>query len=902
MTGTREGRVVRRYVLRPQPTEAAHSEIEHHIQELVDRLEAEGLLREAALAEALRRFGDPAAYRGRLELTERRRRRKMRRIEWWWVVRSAFIQTLRTMRRHPGYALGVIFTLGLGVGANAAMFRVLDRLLFQPPLHVVDHEQVRRVTIERTFLGQMRRGTSIAFPDFADLKAHGGFAEVAPLTGALWSTLGSGADATRVRAAQVGYELFPLLGVRPALGRFFGPDEDREGAAHTAVVSQEYWHRALGRSGDVLGRTLEIAGAPYTVIGVAPLGFTGVDLGSVDVWLPIRAVNTGYPGLQSRNYQWLRAVVRLSDGIDVAAAEEAATALHRAGREETIRAGNYDPDVRIALDPLIQARGPEASAESRVARWLGGVSFVVLLIACANVANLLLARGMRRQREVSLRLALGAERVRMVAFLVGESLILALLGAGVALLLATWGGAGIRRVLLPGVAFPGPAVGARLLAFTLLAAAVAGFAAALGPALQSTRSDLGRDLTGSAGTSARRSRTRALLTAGQAALAAVLLAGAGLFVKSVAEVRRLDLGLDVNQLALVTLETTGPDTPPDELYGRAMERLAQVPGIRAAAATSTPFQWALAQPVRVPGWDSLPTLPGGGPYYQLVTDGYFETVGLSVTTGRDLSERDGPGDAKVTVVSETMAKTLWPLGDALGQCIYIGGAAPRRGTAPATPPQPVECTTVVGVVEDASRGDLQEEPYMAYYLPHAQGQGRIGGVYVRTDGSARKAVSAATLSLRSLDPSVRFVTVQPLRELIDPQARSWTLGAWMFTIFGVLALIVAAIGLYSVLAFDVAQSTREIGIRSALGAERQRLLGSVLLRGMGMVVTGVAVGLVITLAAAPYAEDLLFRVSPRDPLVLGIATASLLAVALAASLLPGLRATRVDAMQALRTE
>jgi predicted permease len=890
---------VRLSPLPPEPAEAARSEVEHHIEELADRLEQEGRPREQALAEARRRFGNPALYRGRLERTEKRRRRKMQRIEWWWVVRSAFLQTLRTMRRHPGYALGVILTLGIGVGANSAMFRILDRLLFQPPMHVVDHEQVKRVIVERTLRGNFSRSSVLGYPDFEDLQKHGGLAAVAPYNGdedAAESTLGSGPEATRVRTAQVGYELFPLLGARPAVGRFFGVEEDREEAGGTAVISYEYWRRAFAGSGTALGRTLEIGGRPYSVIGIAPEGFTGVELAPVDVWLPLRVANSGAEWLRDRRYHNASAVVRLAEGTDLAAAQDQATALHRAGREATVSAGIYDPEARVALDPLIHARGPEASAESKVARWLGGVSLMVLLIACANVANLLLARGTRRRREVSLRLALGAERTRMVAQLVSESLLLALFGGGLALLLAIWGGGALQKILLPGVAFPGPPVDTRLLLFTAVAAVVAGIAGALGPAIQATRGGLARDLTGSARSSLKRSPTRALLTAGQAALAAVLLAGAGLFVKSVAEVRRLDLGLDVDQLALVELEVGQTVRSRTELYARAIQRLREVPGVLSAAGTSHPFENSHATRIRVPGWDSLPSFP----IHQHVTDGYFATVGLRITQGRALSKRDGPGDPKVALVSETMSKTLWPEGNALGQCLYLDAQVPRP--AQGEPPPPVPCTTVVGVVEDASRGSLVENPYMAYYVPVAQGSEGIGGVYIRTEDGAPAVGAAAAGPLRALDPSIRFVTVRPLRDILDPQARSWTLGAWLFTIFGALALVVAAIGLYSVLAFDVAQSTREIGIRTALGAERVRLLRGVLLRGVGMAALGVLAGTAITLAAAPFAGELLFKVSPRDPWVLGVVAACLLAVAALASLLPGLRATRIDPMDALRVD
>ena len=888
-------------LLVPGPEEAAELEVQHHLAELIDRLVADGMDPVDARREAERRFGDPGAYRARLEQTERRRRRTMRRTAGWAVLGTALAGTLRDVRRHPGFASAVVLTLGLGIGANAAMFAILDRLLFQPPAHVVDADRVLRVMVERNFIGRVNRSATIAFPDFEDLLKHTGLGGAAALTGSREATLGSGPEATRVRVVQASHELFPLLGARPALGRFYGAEEDRGGAPGTAVLSQEYWRRALGAAPDAIGRTLEISGVPYTVIGIAPSGFTGVDLAPVDVWVPIRAANGGEDRLTSRDFFWMRAVVRLGEGVTVAAAEQEATRVHRAGWQESIAAGHYDPGVRVALDPLIEARGPDASAESKVARWLGGVSFIVLLIACANVANLLLARGTRRRREVAVRLALGVERGRMIGLMITESVVLALLGAGVALGMAIWGGAAIRKVLLPGVHFPGPAIGSRILLFTLAAAVLAGLAAGIGPALQATRADLARDLaSGGAGSFGRRQGARGLLTVGQAALAVLLLVGAGLFVRSVAEVRRLDLGLDVDNLALVTLELSSRDVDRSDVYARAMERLRAVPGVESVAATTSPFQYAFATALTVPGWDSLPRLPGGGPYYQQVTPGYFATVGLRLLQGREPLETDGPGDPKVTVVSRTMATTLWPEGNALGRCIYMGGG--RRGEeGEALPPPP--CTTVVGVVEDASRGSLEEEPHMAYYLPAAQHpEERIMGVYARIGGDSRTVAAEAATALRTIDPAVRYATVRPLRDILDPQARAWTLGAAMFTVFGLLALLVAAIGLYSVLAFDVAQRSRELGIRTALGAERGRLLAVVMADGVRLAGLGVLLGLAAALVAGRYAEGLLFEVSPRDPAVLAAVALTLLAVAALASLVPGLRATRADPMVALRSE
>ncbi len=455
--------------------------------------------------------------------------------------------------------------------------------------------------------------------------------------------------------------------------------------------------------------------------------------------------------------------------------------------------------------------------------------------------------------------------------------------------------------------FPGSAVGVRVALFTAATALVAGLLAGLGPALQATRAELSADLAMGAGaSSSRRSRTRALLTVAQAALSVVLLVGAGLFVRSVIQVRNLDVGLDVDRLVMATLEfestgmfpglrtdgSTGNAGEVDRnlVYQDAMARLGDLPGVASVAGTSSPFQWSYASELAVPGRDSIPDLPGGGPYFQDVTPAYLSTVGLRITRGRDLAESDVAGGPLVTVVNETMARTLWPDADPVGQCLMVGE-------------DPKQCTTVVGVTEDASRGNLVEEPYMAYYMPLDQREGRrLNALYVRTDGDAKEVAARLAPVLRGFDPRVRFATVRPLRELFEPQSRAWTLGATMFSAFGLLAVLVAAIGLYGVLAFDVAQRTRELGIRTALGAERARLLRSVVATGVRLGAAGVVLGLVVSWVAGRFASDLLFHVSPHDPLVLAGVGGVLLLVSLVASLLPGLRATRIDPSEALRVE
>ena len=893
----------------PDVRERVEWEIEHHMAEVRDRLVEEGWSPADAAVEAERRFGRRVRYRRRMERIERRRRR----MEWWSSMRVAgwevLVSSLRSLARQPGLALVVALTLGLGIGANAAMFTILDRLLFSPPAHVEDHEAVHRLVNERSVLGELRRGGIGTYPDVRDQREHGGFEAVAAYD-ALRVTRGRGRDAEEVRAVLAEHDLFPLLGVTPSRGRLFGAEDDRSGAEPVAVLSHEYWSRSMGGDPDALGATVELDGIRFTVVGIAPPGFTGADLAPVDVWLPLQLGGALVWGndswRESRGFHWLQGVVRLREGVGLEAAEEEATALHRAGRQEMIDAGRYDPEVRIALDPLILAEGPGAGAESRVARWLGGVSLLLLAVVCANVANLLLARGTRRRREFAVRLAMGVSGRRLVGGTLLETALLGLLGSAFGLLLASWGGSVVRSVFLPDVHFPA-ALGWRVVMFTVGLALVAGAVAGVAPALQATRLDLAGDLaTGGRGSSGR-SRLRGLLTGAQAALSVLLLVGAGLFVQSVDRVHDVDLGLDRDRLLTATLEfDVGSPLQPTEvtsldtgernrIYFEAAERLAALPGVDGVAGTSSPFQWAFAGAIEIPGRDSLPQLPGGGPYYHDVTADYFQVAGVEVLRGRGFRASDDRGSPSVAVVSETMARTLWPEEGALGACLRLPDS-PEASTVSDT------CTTVVGVVEDASRGRLEEEPHMAYYLPIAQREGRrINGLYVRAEEPEAVAAQVAA-TLRTLGPRVLFAQVATLGERLEPQTRSWTLGATLFTAFGVLALLIAGVGLYGVLAFHVAQRTRELGIRSALGAMKAELLGAVVRDGVRLTFIGVVVGLGLALLLGSYAEPLLFRVSSRDPRVLGRVAAILLAVGVLASVLPGIRATRVDPMEALRAD
>ncbi len=877
---------------RPSLRESVDWEIEHHLAEQTDRLVERGMSPDDARREAERRFGDVARQRHQMMAVDRRRVVMRKRGESWDAVLAGVRQAFRGVRRAPGLAVAVVLTLGLGIGVNAAMFGIVDRVLLRAPDHVAEPDMVRRVFRDGEFFGQPAVIPSTTYPDVRDLRTIPEFASVGAATWNSPVTLGTGADARQVRVVRATYDFFTTLGVQAHLGRFFDATEDELASPLTAVVSYEFWRSSLGGDTAVLGRTLELAGHDVTVIGVAPRGFTGIDLQPVDVWLPavpFQLIQAGSDRFfDSRSYWWLQAVVRLRDEAGVEAAEAQATALHINSREE----GRRDPDARILTAPLIQAHGPDASDESRVARWVAGVSLIVLLIACANVANLLLAHGSRRKREVAVRLTLGVSRARLLREMVLETMLLAAMGGVAALALANWSGDLIRAVLIPDVLWTTSPLGGRVIAVTAALSVAAGLLAGLGPALQSTRADLTTDLAeGGRGSSQGRSRTRDALTVAQATLSTVLLVGAGLFIRSVVEVRNADLGMDVDRLVQASLKFQGEDPDAVEgtrLYAQAMDAARSLPGVAAVAGTNILFGWAEIEDLRVPGLDSLPVPPGGGPFVYGVTPGYMATMGIRLLKGRTLLDTDVEGPPRVAVVNETMAAAFWPGQDPLGQCFYVGKSE--------------ECTTVVGLAEVASRGDLEHGPLLAYHLPLAQTKEAPVGMYIRTEGDPRALATALAPVLRSLSPRVRFADVRPLRELLDPQTRAWKLGATLFTAFGILALLVAAIGLYSVLSFDVAQRTKEIGIRTALGAQRSRVLRDVVTAGLRLAVLGVTLGLGASLAAGRYVQDLLFRVHSADPLVLSSVGGVLVLVAVIASTVPGVRAARVDPMDALRVE
>jgi len=811
---------------------------------------------------------------------------------------------LRGLARAPGFVGAVVVTLALGIGANTTMFGVLDVLLLRPPEHVTRADRVVRAYFRQPVPGRgMATRPNTSVPAYESLRDGAPpFASVA-LVRPVTMTLGRGPEARQVSVTLVTHTFFPTLGVTPALGRFFGAEGDRVGAQGVAVVSYGFWQRRLGGDREALGRPLRIGRGTYTVIGVAPSGFTGVDLTGPDVWLPIyAAVEETMPveALTSRNYHWVRVIARLRDGVRASDAGALATVALRRAAAASERPS--DTAYTVLLGPVQAARGPSVTSDAKVSLWIGGVAALVLLVACANVANLLLARGIRRRREIAIRLGLGAGRNHVLRLLVAESLLLGLAGGAAALLVAIWAGALVRGLLLPGLPDDAMVLGWRVLALTGGLSLLSGLVAGAAPALRSSRADLSNVLrSGARDVTTTRVRLRGALLATQVALTLVLLVGAGLFVRSLRSVQSLDLGVDLDRVLRAQVDTraAGLDSrSSDALYLRLLERARAIPGVEhAAVSVGSPFSSQYATSLRASGCDSLPQLPTRGPYFNAVTPDYFAALGIRIVRGRGFNEAEGRDAAPVAVVGQTFARLVWPGDDPIGKCLYFGD-------------DQATCLQVVGVASNARLSDLIEGPVLQYYLPVANVDARIKSGFmsgitdllIRTKSPARDAAAAVQRALQGAEPDLPYVRVESLEESVAPQQRSWRLGATMFSAFGLLALAIAAVGIFGVTAYTVGQRTREIGVRMALGAQPRSVVRLVLRQSVRAAVAGAAVGLLGALALGRAVASLLYGVAPADPLVLGAVTAALLAVALLAAWLPARRAARVDPIIALQAE
>jgi len=545
----------------------------------------------------------------------------------------------------------------------------------------------------------------------------------------------------------------------------------------------------------------------------------------------------------------------------------------------------------------VQELASGAKGGAKLPIWLAAVSAIVLLIGCANVANLLLARAVQRKREIAVRLALGASRGRLVRQMLAESAVLAALGGAAALLVTLWVGPILRASFLPANAAASAALDLRILVFAAFAVLATAALAGVAPAYHASAPDLSAELkSGEREGRFQASATRTGLLVGQVALTLVLLMGAGLFVSSLRRVRSLRLGFDADRLivASVDLSSLGYARPAiNMLYERMRERVRQVPGVTGASlAVGSPFGVGFAVSLEVPGRDSLPRVKTGGPYVAAVTPDYFHTMGTALRRGRVFVASDDAGAQRVVTVNETMARLYWPGEEPLGKCLKIGGR-----TAP--------CRQVVGVVEDARWGSVIDEA-VQYFIPLAQTDSvmtsPVTALLVRTAGPSDALAGAVRREVQATSADLPYPTIDPMPQKFAWQLRPWRLGSAILSIFGGLGLLLAAIGLYGVLSYVVSQRTQEIGVRIALGAAAGHVRRVVLLQTLRVVGIGVLLGTIAALAAGRVIASQLYGVTPHDPVVLSVAVMILVAVAVVASYLPARRATKVDPMVALRYE
>lgn len=872
-------------------------EVALHLDLRVEQLLRQGLPEEEAHREARQRFGSLETGAVRLQSDARRRERSMGLREWVDATVQDVRFAVRGLRREPAFTTFAVVTLALGIGANAAMYGVVDRLLLRGPDHVVDPGRLVRVTttVTRPGIGDVTFG-SAGYVLYDNLRrTTQAFSGVAAYHVEEFS-LGRGRDSRAVHGGAATADFFPLLGVRPARGRFFLPDEDDPARpARVAVLGDALWRTQFAADPAVIGSEIDLGDGRYTVVGIAPPGFTGVDLGRVDVWVPMstysQAVTDNWP--RAWNAQWLSVVARLLPGMTHEAAGADATRAHRITYD-----GPPKPlaQARIGVVPLRFTDRGEESTEVSVARWLLGVTAFILLIACSNVGNLLLARAIRRRGEVGVRLALGAGRGRLMRLFLTEGLVLAGLGGLASLVVAGLISGLVRQRLLTHVEWTSAPVNGRVLVLSLVVAGIVGLVVSLAPALHAWRGSLrGAIQQGSARHA--RSRLGAWPVVVQAALTAILLVGAGLFTRSLRRAESTPLGIEASRVVVTDVQwaTAGGSAPErarrNEVWRRTLERVLRQPGVDGAAlAVGSPFGNSFGLPVFVSGWDSLPRLPGGGPYVAAVGSGYFATVGTRLQRGRVFEPGEGDGTEPVAIVNETMASMLWPGRDPLGECIRIGADA-----AP--------CARVVGIVENARRYELREEPSMQYYIPFGQERGFGGTILLARTGTVTPALlTRIARAVEETDASIQRAVTYPLRDVIDPLLRPWKLGATVFGIGGLLALLVAGLGLYSVMSYAVAQRTHEVGVRLALGARPRDIVRLILQQSLTMALLGIAAGLLAALSAGPRLSTLLYETSPRDPFVLTSAAVVLSVAAIVATLRPALRARRVDPIRALKSD
>ena len=818
----------------------------------------------------------------------------------WQDLRYA----LRLFLKSPGVTASAVLALALGIGANTAIFSLVNGVLLRPLPGVQDPYHL--VTLERTQNGRM---SSAAYPDYVDYRDHNSsFVGLAAHCGTPLSF--NEGTPERLRGDLVSGNYFSVLGATPAMGRLIGPEDDDQPGAHSvAVLSHNFWLRAFGASPEVVGRGVKLNGFDFTIIGVASRDFTGTETGgSYDVWIPIKMQAQAMPRTMGRHWfndraaGWLSLFGRLKPGVSVeqAGAELATIAQGleqsypdtNTGRRVSVVAGlGLDSDDRAGLRSLLTI--------------LLASVMLLLLIACSNVSSLLLLRATARRREIAVKQALGATRGRLIRQLLTEGLLLSLVAGGLGLLLAPWTAELILVFQQPAYGLRGVNISpdARVLTFTAVLSFATALVFGLAPALQGSRVDLVTSLKDGAPSSGhRKSGLQSNLVIAQVALSLVLLIGAGLAVRTMRKALAMDKGFDSDNMVLMSMDLTirgYSESKGQSFYEELIHRIDALPGVVSSSLAKTvpPNDWSDRLSVFLPGDEPPPAVLRARDDLGLRVDAnriapnYFRTLGVPMLAGREFDDSDRAGATFVAIINERLANQLWPGENAVGKILSVPFWHEPR--------PPVQ---IVGVARDTKHRSLLADMPMLVYLPELQAYDGRATLVVRTTGDSKKLIPAIRGEVAALDKDLTLQAVKTMTEQIESTLWQQRTAAGLIGVFGLLALGLSAIGIYGVIAHTVAQRTREIGIRMALGAGAQAVQRMILRQGLVLALTGVVVGLAAAFALTRLMSSFLYGVSATDPLTFFISSVVLVGVAMGACLLPARRATRVDPMIALRCE
>jgi predicted permease len=800
--------------------------------------------------------------------------------------------------KYPRVSVWGVLSLALGVGANSAIFSLVDGLLLHP-LPVADPGRLAAV------YGTDEKDSTLSFyplsyPNFLDLRdGNRSFSGMFAFRRHRLSFADGQGEPESVRGQIVSTNYFEVLGVHPALGKTFTPGADRAMGGDTQVVlGHGLWQRRFGSDPGIVGRTLNLNGQAFRVLGVAPPGFRGTQLTSpADFWVPITLFKSLSPRanvMDEREWQMFLAMGRLRPGVSTAQAQANLDALARRLRESFPKA-NAGMGVALLSLTASMIDPNQRQLFTRSALLLMIASGLVLLIACANVGNLLLARASDRRREIAVRLSIGARRGRLVRQLLAEGAALALTGTALGLLFAHWSSRLLWSLRPPQLDSNAVDLGLnpRMLVFTLAVAALTVLLCGLAPAREVSRTDLNHVLkTGTPLAERHRSvGLRELLVGAQVALALVALIGAGLLLASLQRAQDIDTGFHSAQLLKMTAQLGAQgykEAQGRNFYRRLIERIGALPGVRSAALGSQSLLTAAPEldKVLLPGESEAPE--GRLTMIGYVGPGYFQTLGVRLLKGRDFTLADRQDTTEVAVVNQALVRRLWPDRDPVGQRFKLSAQAGER--------------TVVGVARDSKYMSLTEPPQPYIYCPLEQHYQSVVTLYVQADGRADRLLEPVRRAVQELDRSLPLVDVSTFPSLIADSLWAQRLRAALLTLLGTLALILAAVGIYAVAAYSVRQRRKEIALRIALGAQRRDVMRLILRKGMLVVVGGMVCGLVLVVAVTRYLQAVLFGIRSTDPWILGGTVVLLAAVALAANGLPAWRATREDARNALRSE